>query len=181
MLICTNALWFSWLSAGCCAQFRTLFLASVILNHSHMEDRANSIKSCFPLGRWSVLWINSAMGAESNKWGSVPLTQLGIFADVGHRISGQLRASLHLPLDSYVLYYTTIISPVGWNIYWQSAISVTKKKMVCFRTDKAGMWECWNLNLAEGGRVLLTFPMEGNLLVLSVSPSAYCKVSFLDP
>lgn len=53
--------------------------------------------------------------------------------------------------------------------------------MVCFRTDKAGMWECWNLNLAEGGRVLLTFPMEGNLLVLSVSPSAYCKVSFLDP
>ena len=168
------------LSAGYCVQFGTLVLTSVILDHSHMEERANSVNSCFSLGRWSESWINCTMGAESNKWSTIPLTQIGICTNVGHRISGQLRASLCLPIDGYVLHYTSIISPVGWKIHCQSAISVTKKKMVCFRTDKAEMWKHWNLNLAEGEEVLLTLPVEGNLLVPSVSPSACRKVNFLD-
>lgn len=88
-----------WLSAGCCTQFRTLFLTSVILNHSCVEEKVNSVSSCFSLRKWSELWINCAMDAESNKWGSISLTQAGIGANVGHRISGQLRASLCLPID----------------------------------------------------------------------------------
>lgn len=84
------------LSAGCCVQFRMLFLTSVTLNHSHMEGRASSVNSCFSLGRWSESLINCAMGAESNKWASIPLTQNGICANVGHR------ASLCLPM-----YYST--------------------------------------------------------------------------
>lgn len=43
-----------------------------------MEERASSVNSCFSLGRWSESLINCAMGAESNKWGSIPLTQIGI-------------------------------------------------------------------------------------------------------
>lgn len=93
-----------WLSAGCCVQFRMLFLTSVILNHSHVEERANSGKSCFTLVRWSESWINRAMGAESNKWGSIPPAQVGICVNSGHRISGQLRESLCLPIDCYVPY-----------------------------------------------------------------------------
>lgn len=50
-------------SEGWSVQFRTLFLTSAILNHSHMEDKDGTFNSCFSLGRCSESWINHRIKA----------------------------------------------------------------------------------------------------------------------
>lgn len=53
-----------------------------------------------------------------------------------------------------------------------------QNKNCWYRREKAEMWKHWNLNFADGEGALMTLPVEGNMLVLSVRPCACRKVNF---